>query len=645
MKKSLLLSFLFGFILSFAQKQLTIDRLGVVTDSVEIKYLKKEYKIIGVFHKVSPKSEVKYARILKEDRSGIPYWGYINLKKEEIIPPKYLSVSPFENGYILVKDNVEISTEYKCGSQKPCVRQERKAYYYFVDSQNKKVSDYFDEVKKDKSGDFYDCRINNIQKILDASSLKVVADSKGEYRILILNRGNDYRLKAYTNNREDFLDKEGKPLTGFKYKSIDSRNGFLFVGLYINSEVTKYTLLNPYTKIPFNNNLLIDYISESIKGSNTVIVRNEEKYFLINNNGFVKSKQYDYLKQYGSSILFLDKENIGLLNLKGKEVLKSPNIYIESHALRDTVDSPVYVFEKKDGTLNFIDIKKVKLKKTDAIYLNNLSETVSFTDKKSILENKYFVAIGKNKKKGVLDFNGKLLVPYIYEDINPVDNTGYFLATNLGLKTGLISANNTTILPFTNEYSASRDIYYIKDTTQINNIKSYFFIWKINDKVGTIDYANKTIDPFEFDFQEPYENFIAYGKNSKMGIMTKNGKVIPAEYNKSYALLENGIYYLFKDKNLVGIDENNNMVFKTDFILSYPKFAEPIVLDERLIYLRDQDTSYILNLNGSQFLKFYNKVWSYSNGIGISTDGILFDLYKNNYEYYYKDRFISNDFK
>lgn len=252
-----------------------------MTDSAEIKALRQEYTIIGTFKKISPDSGVRSARVLKEGRTGTPFWGYIDLQKKEIIPPHYLSVSTFQNGHALVKENIEATAKYDCGSANPCIRKEIKPYYYFVDANNNQVSDYFESVEKDESGEFYKCEINGTKKILDASSLKVLVDLKKGFGIDILSKRSDYRFKFRKRNSEDFMDADGKFITNFKYQSLDSKNGFLY-GANYGANSTKYTLINPYTRAPYQNTLKFQYALQGTKDNKRLIVSDEGKYFMIN---------------------------------------------------------------------------------------------------------------------------------------------------------------------------------------------------------------------------------------------------------------------------------------------------------------------------------------------------------------------------
>lgn len=127
--------------------------------------------------------------------------------------------------------------------------------------------------------------------------------------------------------------------------------------------------------------------------------------------------------------------------------------------------------------------------------------------------------------------------------------------------------------------------------------------------------------------------------------MTKNGKTIPAEYDNDYAFYKNKVYYLFKNRKLVGVDDDNTIVFKSDLAPRYSQFSEPKSLDNRLLWIRDQNITYLWYPDGKPFMRLYYKDWIYSDGIGISTDGFIFDIYKNKYEYYSRKNFNVEDFK
>ncbi len=190
----------------------------------------------------------------------------------------------------------------------------------------------------------------------------------------------------------------------------------------------------------------------------------------------------------------------------------------------------------------------------------------------------------KEKLYGVIDAEGKVKIPFIYQNLNRINNT-FFSAIDKYNRVGIINTDNQIIIPF--EYDCF-DKGYIGCNQMCKPITDSIFMLKKNDKTIVIDVNNQIIIPTEtykdisvisdhflkiksnnnllgiFDLKKQreifpcvYEGFevlgdylIAY-KNTRMGVLNLyRGEIqIPLNYESSYKYFQkNDTIYLILEK-------------------------------------------------------------------------------------------------
>lgn len=120
-------------------------------------------------------------------------------------------------------------------------------------------------------------------------------------------------------------------------------------------------------------------------------------------------------------------------------------------------------------------------------------------------------------KRGILDKNGNIVTPFIYDFIRELSSNGYMLCQKAG-KSEIIDVNNNIIIPL--EY----DGILVPDDGDEKMIP----VWK-GGKCGYIDYSNKVIIPFIFDRAEPFmkgANIAYVEQNGKCGYIDRTGKFV-----------------------------------------------------------------------------------------------------------------------
>ena len=143
----------------------------------------------------------------------------------------------------------------------------------------------------------------------------------------------------------------------------------------------------------------------------------------------------------------------------------------------------------------------------------------------------------RNGKWGIVDKNGNITVPFVYDTIGLTDRKGFMVAQKSG-KLGVIDYQNHVIIPFV--YSVIN--LYGKTSVLIFDEEGYMQAMK-NGKWGIVDKNNNIVIPFEYDgkfypgddlegallgIQRSFANngHACTKKNGKSVVINKNNKII-----------------------------------------------------------------------------------------------------------------------
>ncbi|HYG50200.1 MAG TPA: WG repeat-containing protein [Flavobacteriales bacterium] len=193
-------------------------------------------------------------------------------------------------------------------------------------------------------------------------------------------------------------------------------------------------------------------------------------------------------------------------------------------------------------------------------------------------ENDVYSFYEKNKK-GVMDANGKILLPAKYGEISGLSEGLYSFAQ--GGKWGFMDENfNVVIQP---KYGGN--VYY-------------GFAWglshfEINEKVGFMDTMGKIIIPAVFDeaglFNE--QGYTHASLNGKFGVIDRSGKfIVPATYDRIERSSKND-YWVTLSNGLYGILGNNNQ-WKLN-----PEFEEMYFLNNNRYLVRVDGSWGMIKIN------------------------------------------------
>ena len=347
-----------------------------------------------------------------------------------------------------------------------------------------------------------------------------------------------------------------------------SNNGY--IGLI---DVTGTILVKPkYDKIyPFYNDVAVICLNN--------------KYGIINKKGKeILSPTYDYINDFKSEFAwFYDKQSKGwgLLNNKGTQIVAPTTHSISKY------QGKFYYYDNNEGRVIINQSGKIVFSipkdefNTFPLYFNNkfFRERFYYSYKTSeIREKEFFDERRIDRELGIpfdvtppndilLYFNeGKAIVPKIVDG---------------NIKFGYIDENGKIIIPF--EYDDAHIF--------INGLACV----KKENKWGAIDKKGKTIIPFKYEYLESTKSeYFIFGRNERVGIISKEEKeIIEPKYLAAKHIF--GSLFGFLNQELI----NHNEYKIEDYSDYYLRFITPNPLFEKwgVINIMSQDTIVPFNFN------------------------------------------------
>ncbi|MEP7093528.1 MAG: WG repeat-containing protein, partial [Flavobacterium sp.] len=484
-------------------------------------------------------------------------WGYNDEKGNVVIPlGKYKFLNPIDDkrmiyanngtkyGYIDIYENILIPFEYDdltlFSEGLACVKKNGK--FGFINRKGKIVIpiQFEDETYFQKIG------LAQVKK----NGLYGFINKKGKEIILIIYQNadegtSDSLVSLNKKGKWAFFDSFGKQKTEFIYDEI------ALTDIDINGESESTFWKNGLILVRRNGQLA--YLDKNLKE-------------------VIPFGKYDSGERFNQNRIAIISKNdkYGIINEFGKEIIQ-PEYDILEHPQEDYHESEIFEAKNK----NYITLLD---KCGNKIYDKIKGYSFDFSRLENKVQRVYIIQNLKSQC-GVVDGQGKIIIPFIYDEIQNFHGTGNSIVKFKG-KFGIIDSNNKIRYPIENESIMSgKDIdYYIinkngkagiisKNLSPILNFNyqnlspCYYddmnrFIAKQNDKYGVIDRTGRTIIPFVYS---EMSNWIEYGagsnyhfvtKNDKKGLITKEGKtVIPIIYDslfyhneKTIIISKNGKY-------------------------------------------------------------------------------------------------------
>lgn len=457
-----------------AQQKFSFDKYGYVNDPLFKTFIKKQgYDIVGNFVPVNNDSILYYARVVKDNK-----WGFIDAYGKEAVRPKYDYAIDFIGGSAQVYTEKRVSGEDK----------DYKLIYNFIDSSGNTLGEY-DFVSRLNKG-FYVVNLNGKSGIIN---------TKGEF-IVPLEYSDAYVAERYfyiaKNDRFAVFDYTGKQLTDFLYTQ--SRDNCKVLRGF---DGKKFCVLDKITAQPINDDWYYDnylYVTEDGK---MMSLQNDQGFCLINDQG---KKISDYYMGgtvcQVNTISIVKESGAGLYNSLGQEVI--PCIYKDIHI---SEDGQMFTAYKKDGHID---------------YFNKDYKLVDFSTYQVVekINNGFVVRV--NNKVGFADYDGKLVIPAIYNYCDLGFDKKGIASVNLNQKSGLIDRTGKALTPFINAH-------IIQGTSK-------FYKLRLDNGLTTLCSEDGVMVPVEYDdisFIRGSDGFFSVKKGDKWGMVDKNNKfVIPCTY-------------------------------------------------------------------------------------------------------------------
>jgi len=543
---------------SYAQKDLVTDQFGNILDTRFSKtFYSKNYQIVGSFYTVQDSPLIKYAKILKAGK-----WGYINLKGEEVIKPRFEIIDDFKDGLAraskevfsrgdydfvnaslitgLVNLNDSIITSPKCFNEVP-LYDELEAFYLNVAIVR----------CKGKYGLINKKGIEFVPAIYDA-----IYVTKSCY-------------VAALNGKWGLLDTTGIPLAGFLYDQIRPYSEFM---LGYNKKT--FVILNqltgkPASSLVFDDVNLNDFNNTlgfySFPLSKIVLaVKQNDNYFLVNRKGVRISAMYKSLYRRSTRYFAVkDSSGEGLINDKGELVIKMNVGVFENERM-------FYVNTAND--IKYLNEKFKEIPTSDYSDVGNFNNGMAS------------VYLPGKKKFGFIDSTGRLCVPAIYDhpESGFAMEDGRSAIVRMNSKKGVINRKGEVIIPFLyDELYGSRNGY----------------LAYLNRKAGFIDLKGSIIVPLLYDnIETRYDSFLNVQVNGKWGVINNLNKLmVPTIYDK--------IANAFID-GLLAVKNNGRWGFvnaKGQVIIPV-KYEEIYSYRHGIVQANEQDRIMYIDLFGNEYL-------------------------------------------
>lgn len=303
--------------------------------------------------------------------------------------------------------------------------------------------------------------------------------------------------------------------------------------------------------------------------------------------------KYDKVYEAHSCILLSKNGKWGIADLRGKEIVPC-----EYDNVFDYDDMPIdgVAWAKNEGQNRILfNIRGEKITPENGIYLYDF--------------NVHGLAkILHNNKYGLINRDGKIIVPCKYRDINKFKNGRAQVSISApghafrGLN-GMIDTLGREIIP------CIYDDYFYFNSDGLAKVK-------LNGKCGIIDRQGNEVIPCQYDGIgfERKDNYIAVSSNGMTGLITWNNElIIPYKYTNIDDFIE-GLAWVNKGWKAGVINEYG------EEILSCNKYyTVDVHTNNGLIFIKEDNKWGILDSQGKEFMPciYYGDIWTdFNEGVG-----------------------------
>lgn len=573
--------------------------LALIGEQAKFGYLDKNGKVVVpfIYDKGNPFSEGKAA--VKRNKK----WGFVDSIGKEIIPCVYDSATSFVNGLAEVRKKKMVYWINEKNEIKDSI------VFHLLLSQNKWDNLLYEEQYENKM------RIigtqSNLKGLKRIGEGKLVIDTiyneiipvnetsifhikKGSLSFLLnIHSGKIAKNYSYTTKMENsfsaynekgqlsILDTNFEVTLPFdkKNRSVEQIQDSFFLVTQIDSsqiDTIPNPRYNPAVKASLQKSAIVRAGDEDGDGSATGI-----------NSASCKAKTPENQTHTSfdnpiDSIYIGPARRIGIINHKGKWILPPKYNFIFDKTNK-------YILAYAKGEWRVVEVASGK-ETTHFPYFYPINNTNPYSLAPYFAGNSNIVTENKDKKQGILRPNGEILLPFEYDNLNPLSLQRHLFIASKGKYVGLVDENGKLLHPcaYLHISDANQDsmIALITGENKLGfmnlkqkkliipqydaNLKPYFnepifkegvAVVSKNGEWGYIDSLGKEITPFIYTEATNFENGIAYAKTSTEAyfIDKKGGKIsIPNDFEVAFnGLVEWG----FDEDNFANI-KNRHLIHK-----------------------------------------------------------------------------------
>ena len=500
-------------------------------------------------------------KLIKPDK-----WGFINDKNEIKIPFEYDFLNPFENGLAYAKNN---------GRE------------FFITTKNLRLTTDYDEAR------IFTFGLAPVSKNKKWGFI----DETGKVAIPLIYDDVEYFTRnglsaVKRNGRYGFINQQGKEIIPVIYETVESEQLDDIVIVRKNYRWAFFANTgNQLTDFLYND------VQRAWKGDDTTFFENgpasvkiKGKYIFLDKNlqPAFANLTLDSATSFDSNrnAIVVKNGKFGILKNDGRLAIPIKYTAIENYNSNGN-PNPEFYRLTKDNRYELLNTDLRKVAESDEEFFN-----ITYSDKTKYISFKDF-----NNKFGVVDQQGNIKVPFIYDESLYFDGNTFSIAKRNGMQ-GIIDINNKEIIPL--KYSS---------VSQIDDDESNLFILENSDGVKIVNLSNKVIlsgyNQIESIFNQPLKFIVK--KNKKYGIVDLDNKIIlPIEYDEISNWTEYGpriSKFIVKNGKTGLIDENT-------FKITVPPVYDEFKYINGLIFAKKNNKAGIIDEKGKVICPFiYDEIF------------------------------------
>ncbi|THU41267.1 WG repeat-containing protein [Niastella caeni] len=347
-------------------------------------------------------------------------FGVINAQNESIIPFEYDNISKQYNANVYL----EVTKSGKSGLMN------------FV-SRKEVIPVMYDRIHV-QSANLVMVRKGNLNTLFNLTGEKALSNWYTQLDVI-----NDNELAiAELYGKKGLIGMDDRKIIPLEYDVLNRmRSGYASRSLFIAAKGGKYGLLGADGKVALP--LQYDMIS-SISNDMICVSKNNKKGILMIDGKVVIPVEYDDLTDGDKYFLVKKNNKYGVIARDGNTILPVEYDALNRISIADSYNSP-YLVGAKNGKKGMVDGVTGKAR-IEFIYddligtrRNSYSSTESF--------NNSIIAV-KNNKYGVIEMNGEVALPFVYDDLQYLNS--FLVIAGKNGKYGVVDIynNNNVVLPF-----------------------------------------------------------------------------------------------------------------------------------------------------------------------------------------------------